>query len=137
VSSSLFTSITQFSLPPFLPHKGVPSSQYTNYQGPQFFRRTVNLKYIFAEKGVKNFFLKKNLNLIFFFLRASRVVGTKAVLKLESLTLISTFFQTHVLLILKKFKKYAIFFGGPQKLLEFILLIFITLNTKDLSFFRG
>jgi len=115
---------------------GIKNLRKTNYQKPNLLKLKDLMSLLIVQNKVKNSFLKKNLMTIFFILGVSKTINSHTFFKLELIYLLPLFVNTHVLLIFKKFKRYATFFGGLSKLLEFVLVSFITLITKDLTFFR-
>jgi hypothetical protein len=107
----------------------------TNYQTPTNIRGVNYLKVLVNSNKIRNSFLKKSLISSFFNLQVSKFLNIPIFFRLECIKFSTQFISINVNLILKKFKRYASFFGGINNQLEFILASFFTLITKDVTFF--
>jgi len=109
----------------------------TNYSNPQNLKGVNYLPILIHNNRVKNFFLKKNILTTFFSLQVSKFLNLPIFFRLECIKISTIFLNININLVLKKFKRYANFFGGASQQLEFVLTCFFTIITKDLVFFTG
>jgi len=108
----------------------------TNHNSLQIMRNKAYLPLLSLQNKVKTSFLKKSLITNLFTLQLSQNINSPLFFKLCSAKLIPTFFTHHISYIFKKFKRYGVFFGGPTKLMEFVIISFLTIISKDLTFFN-
>lgn len=108
----------------------------TNYGSLQTIKNNTYLPLLSLQNKVKTSFLKKSLITNLFTLQLSQNINSPLFFKLCAAKLIPTFFTHHISYIFKKFKRYGVFFGGPTKLMEFVIISFLTIISKDLTFFN-
>lgn len=110
---------------------------FTNYFKIPEFKSNLYITPLVVQNKNKILIFKKNLISTFFLIGLGKSINSQYFFKLESLIFFDIFYKNHISLILKKFKKYSIFFNGINKLVEFIVVSFITLALKDLTFFSN
>jgi len=108
----------------------------TNHSGLNTLKNHTYLPLLSLQNKVRTSFLKKNLITTLFTLQLSQNINSPLFFKLCSAKLIPIFFNYHITYIFKKFKRYGVFFGGPTKLMEFVIISFLTIISKDLNYFN-
>jgi len=112
------------------------NTTYSNYSYVSGLSGLIFKQGLLKQAKSKKFFLKKSFITTFFMFKVLNSLNKYTTLKIESLRFSNLFFKNHVGLAIKKFKKYATFFGGLPRLVEFVSIIFITMISKDIEFFR-
>lgn len=107
----------------------------TNYNSVETLKTNTYLPLLSLQNKVRTSFLKKNLITTLFTLQLSHTINSPIFFKLCAAKLIPIFLKYHITYIFKKFKRYGVFFGGPVKLMEFVLISFLTIISKDLNYF--
>jgi hypothetical protein len=108
----------------------------TNQSGLDVLKSHTYLPLLSLQNKVRTSFLKKNLITTLFTLQLSQNINSPLFFKLCSAKLVPIFFNYHITYIFKKFKRYGVFFGGPTKLMEFVIISFLTIISKDLNYFN-